>query len=114
MPRLRLGVTCFACHRHNIVVGVFAIHCGGKGVCDTSLHFHVNLAIRHGRVTIRCMKAGVAGLEMQEGGFLVGEVGAANTPFFGVEVVGAVAEIVGESDGRALMCEQHNAARGIG
>ena len=60
------------------------------------------------------MKAGVAGLEMQECGFLVGEVGAANTPFFGVEVVGSVAEIVGESDGRALMCEQHNAARGIG
>ena len=32
MPRLRLGLTCFACHRHNILLGV----------CDTPLQVHEN------------------------------------------------------------------------
>ena len=35
MPRLRLGLTCFACHRHSILLGV----------CHTPLHVHDNDAM---------------------------------------------------------------------
>ena len=51
---------------------------------------------------------------LQYAGFLLGSVGAANAPFLWVEVVGTIAEVVDEADWRALVGEQHIAARGVG
>ena len=51
---------------------------------------------------------------LQYVGFLLGSVGAANAPFFWVEVVGTIAEVVREAYWRALVGEQHIAARGVG